>query len=745
MSIIVGKFIKASEEYNTFEKSVPAPYIRKSFVCDSETSGKITIACCGFYELFVNGKKYTKGFLAPYISNTDDFVYCDEYEVQLDKGENVIAFILGNGLQNNPGGHIWDFDKASFRSAPAVAVSVVSQNGQTLMSDTTFKVHASPIVSDDYRFGENYDATCEISGWNEKGFDDSAWENAIEAKEPKGELKLCTASPIVKEREIKPVSITKTSDGYIYDFGEVNSGVCRLKINAHHGQKIELQHVDSLLENGEISLENIWFVREFWERDRHIVHKDTYVCKGEGEEEYTPTFTYHGFRYVLVKGLEDTQATEDLLTYVILHSDIKSRGNFECSDKTVNLLQEMTRRSDISNFHYFPTDCPHREKNGWTADAALSCEQMLLNFSPEKEYIEWLYNICKAQNNKGALPGIVPTAGWGFEWGNGPAWDCALVYLPYFTYVYRGQCDMIKIAMPSIIKYLNYLITRRDEKGLLHIGLGDWCHVSRPSPKAPLEVTDSIISMDIAAKSAILFDAIGEKGNADFARKFAKEMRDAIRENLVDFDTMTVSGSCQSCQAMGIFYNVFEESEKEKAFLRLLDFIKEADNHMDVGVLGGRVIFHVLSRFGYSDLAFEMITSPTYPSYYNWIERGATTLWENFEPESVNSTNHHFWGDISGWFIKCLAGIKINPSIADISCVEISPSFVEKLDSASAYHDSVFGRISSKWERVDGKIILDVEIPEKMTATSKLENGFAFENGESERTLVTGKYTIICK
>lgn len=740
------QFIKATEEFNTFEKAVSAPYIRKSFLCEDDAKGKIKIAVCGFYELYLNGQKITKGFLAPYISNTDDYIYYDEYDVSLEKGENVIALILGNGFQNNPGGYIWNFDKASFRSAPMVAITIdgVDKSGNIikLQTDETFKCFPSPIVSDDYRFGEIYDANLEISNWNKQGFDDLHWDNVILTSPPKGELKLCEAEPIIKETEIKAVEIFKEDDGYIYDFGISNAGVCRLCISGKKGQKIEMQHTDILID-GKFQVANIWFVRDLWDRDKDIVHKDVYICKGREKEEYMPTFTYHGFRYVKVKGITPKQATKDLLTYVVLHSDLQSRGGFSCSDQTVNKLQEMTRRSDISNFHYFPTDCPQREKNGWTADAAISCEQMLLNFNPEKSYREWMNNVRKSQNEAGALPGIIPTAGWGFEWGNGPAWDCVLVYLPYYTYVYRGETVMIEENAEAFIKYLKYLETKKDEKGLLHIGLGDWCHLDRETPKAPLEVTDSIISMDIANKTAFMFDITGEYEKRDFAKDFAQNIRKAIRENLIDFSTKTVNGSCQSCQAMGLYYGVFEPDEEKEAFEILLKFIHDADDHMDVGVLGGRVIFHILSKFGYSDLAFKMITRPDYPSYGNWIKRGATTLWEDFSPDFVGSPNHHFWGDISAWFIKCIAGIKYNETGYNLNDVSIEPCFISALNNAEGYYLSPFGKIVSSWKRENENIRLSLKIPDGLNATIKLRGGYVFEDGNTTMLAKSGVYTAI--
>ncbi len=739
------KFIKATLGYNTLEQPVAAPYIRKSFVSDRETAATLRIACCGFYRLFFNGKEITKGYFAPYIANPNLYVYYDEYEVQLDRGENVVAMLLGNGFQNDPCGYIWEFDKADFRSAPLVAASIWNEDGTCILtSDQSFRTAPSAIVSDAYRFGEAYDANLEIAGWCEKGFDDSGWDPVIEVPAPAGERKRCEAEPIIAEKEMKPVAILRDGDGYIYDFGECNAGLCRLRIQGEKGQRITLQHADQL-KNGTLALENMWFPGGDWQRDQHIIHKDTYTCRGGAEETYMPSFTYHGFRYVKVRGITPEQATEELLTYVVLHSDIPSRGGFTCSDPVVNRLQEITRRSDTSNFHYFPTDCPHREKNGWTADAALSCEQLLLNFTPENSYREWMRNVCKSQNEAGAMPGIIPTGGWGFEIYNGPAWDCVLAVIPYYVYLYRGQTEIIEESADAMAKYLRYLVTRRDDKGLIAFGLGDWCHVGDISPKAPLILTDSIMAMDIAEKAAFLFDAIGRTEDREFAKQFARDMKKSIRDNLIDFTQMTARGNCQSSQAMCLFYRVFNEEERHAAFAKLLQYIDKADGHMDVGVLGGRVLFYVLSEFGYSNLALNMITRPDYPSYGNWLERGATTLWENFNPNSVLSTNHHFWGFISGWFITNLAGIRFNPGRNNILQTEIRPEFVEKLDFAEGYYTAPAGEVFSRWERVGDRIRLTVRVPDAMYAEAVLPAGYCFDSGDATANIHTGTYWVYPK
>ena len=738
-----NRFIKATECFNTFEAPVPAYYFRRTFVWEGNGTARLTIAACGFYELYFNGKRITRGFLSPYISNPNDYVYYDVYDLAPDAGENVIALVLGNGFQNNPGGHVWNFDQADFRSAPMFALQLESDEGIFLESNPDFKIAPSPVRSDDYRFGEHYDANYEIDGWNQKGFDDSSWSPALRAAAPKGELQQSDVAPIIKECELAPVAITPCGNGYLYDFGISHAGVCRLQINGTKGQVIRLRHADALAD-GDLDLAQIWFpAKPQWDRDKTLVHMDSYTCKGGETEVYEPSFTYHGFRYVKVEGITAQQATPSLLTFLVYHTQLDTRGDFSCSDPVTETLQKITRRSITANFHHFPTDCPQREKNGWTADAALTCEAALLNFNPERNYRQWLRNIRKAQRPDGSLPGIIPTTGWGFHWGNGPAWDCVLAQLPYYTYLYRGQTEMITESAQAFLSYLRYLRTRVDEQGLLHIGLGDWCHVTISKPKAPLALTDTVTAMDTAGKMAVMFDAVGMHEEAAFARKEAAQYKTAARAHLIDPATMTAAGECQTSQAMCLHYGVFEKSEEPAAFDRLLDMIHAQDDHIDVGVLGGRVLFHVLTRFGHSDLAFKMITREDYPSYGNWLARGATTLWENFLPDSVFSMNHHFWGDISAWFIKCLAGIQLNPDCHDVNTLRIAPAFVRSLDCASGYHLAPAGRICVSWQREGSDILLTLEIPENMQAVCALPDGFRFESGETFQTVLSGCYRIL--
>ena len=458
---------------------------------------------------------------------------------------------------------------------------------------------------------------------------------------------------------------------------------------------------------------------------KYYAQRDIYICKG-GDEVFVPDFTYHGYRYCLVVGLEDSEATAETLTCLRANSAVEEKGGFSCSDKTLNKLQSMVRNSDLSNFYYFPTDCPHREKNGWTGDAALSSEHMLLNLGVENSYIEWLRNIRKTQREDGALPGIIPTGGWGYEWGNGPVWDSALTFIPFYTYKYRGDKRILEENAASILRYVNYISQKQNKKGLVAFGLGDWLHPNRDAgnPKCPLVVTGSITSLAICGMAAFIFNELGMTAQRDFAHDIYCRLRTAIRAYLVDFKRMTVLGDTQTGLAMAIYFPVFEDYEKPRAVKRLVKLIEENNGLLDTGMVGGRYIFHALSDNGYADLAYRMIVGPEFPSYGFWIEKGATSLWESFYPEHLDSLNHHVWGDVSAWFIKAVAGIRINPKCDDTSNLEIRPSFIEGLTSAQAWHASVNGKVSSEWRKDGDTVTVKGSIPQGSYGTLFLPDGW---------------------
>ena len=726
-----NKFVCEDTEYSTYEKHIPAPIFRKRFTLDQKAdTAEITICGLGFYDLYINGTKITKGFLAPYISNTDHYTYFDNYNIAqyLNVGENVIGIMLGDGFLVGKT-RTWDFKDNVMNSAPMLALKTEIKCGdeEIAFEADEFVCKKGPILFNDERSGVFYDARLWEDGWNDIGFIENGWHKPIQAVRPRGVAKQCTAEPIKVYREIKPVSITKgemqpygwlhtsipvlqtvekaakLTGGYIYDFGENNSGIYRLKIKGECGQKISLQCAEQL-NNGKLDYDNIYFYPDGYSQ------RDIYYLKGDGEEIFEPMFTYHGYRYIYVSGITEEQATTDLLTYLVMSSDLEERGTFECSDDMVNAIYQMGRRSDISNFFYFPNDCPHREKNGWTGDASMSAEHMIMTIGAENSWREWLNNIRAAQKEDGMLPGIVPTDKWGYEWGNGPAWDSVLFNLPYFAYKFRNDTQIIEENAAAMLRYLEYISKKRDERGIVECGLGDWVPVGKGADEydSALGFTDSVMVLDMCRKASVMFNAVGLNLHKKFADTLANEMLTAIRNEYVDFDTYVVRNRCQTSQAMAIYYDVFYDDEKKKGFEVLKDIVKEDNYSFTCGFLGIRVLFHVLAQFGEAETAYHMITKKEYPSYGHWVEKGETTFLEHFmeyDEYYHESKNHHFLGDVVNWFMSTIGGLKVESH----NFVKVSPCYLKEIDWCRTTHKLPNGEIEIYWERKDdGEIDLKV-------------------------------------
>lgn len=770
------KFICATYDVCYFDHHVPSPYLRRTFdLSFVPEEAEITICGLGFYELWVNGKNVTKGPLAPYISNPNDVLYYDRYDLagELVAGKNVIGIQLGNGFRNAFGGFVWDFDKSASRGPVAVALSLTAKKGEetfAMEADEQFRTHPSPITFDDERMGCHYDARLEIDGWCGSDFDDSDWKAALPCQTPAGVPKLCEADPIAVSDVIHPISVTHydalpfaydsnkndaaplaqtvRENVYVYDFGVNTAGIAVLKISGEPGQKITIRHAEHLQKEG-FSINTVSFMRpETIDRYIEYGQKDVYILRGGAEEIFVPKFKYDGFRYAYVEGLLPHQATKDALTLYEMHSDVAPRAEFSSSCDTLNKLFEFGRRSDLANFYYFPTDCPHREKNGWTGDASVSAEHMLLNLHVEKSLREWLVNIRAAQRLDGALPGIVPTGGWGFDWGNGPVWDSVCVNLPYEIYRFTGDDTIIRENATLILRYLQYAMTRRDERGLVAFGLGDWVDPNQlinGKIAAPLWVTDSATICDMAKKAAFLFSAVGMQYESDYAAHVAADMRRAFRTHLIDFETMTVSGDCQTSQAIAIEVGFFEEDELDAARARLVEIIHRDGDVNACGMVGLRYIMHALIHAGEVDLCYRFMTAEDRTCYGAWVKHGATSLLENFPFEdgtAICSQNHHFLGDITSVMIQDLVGLRPNPDLVGTDTFRLTPVFPTALENACATFSVDRGIMRANWQKVGGRVKYSVEIPDGMHGTILTPKGYRLL-GSQPAMLGGGKWEFL--
>lgn len=706
-------FICAGKVYNDRKKYVAAPVFRKIFDWEYGAQAKLEIGVVGFYRLFLNGKELTKGWFAPYVSNPDQYVYYDEYEIgqYLKRKENILCVLLGNGFGNSIDFNVWDFEKAAFRGAPKLYLGLYAKEKRVLTSDESFEVSDSAIIFDDLRAGERYDARLE-EDFNSPAYQGRNRRSAIVADTPKGKYKKSEAQVIKEFQRLRPVSIRKSKRGYIYDFGVNDAGVYKLRINAKAGQTIHM-FFGEVLQDGELDRNNISFPPR---TDLEYIQHDVYVCK-DGEQEYIPSFTYHGYRYVCIEGLDERQATKDTLTFIVLHSDIPQIGKFSCSHETINKIQECILRSDLSNFYYFPTDCPHREKNGWSDDAGISAEQINYNFDAYDSYRVWFENIRASQKADGQLPGIIPTSGWGYHWGNGPLSDIFIFELPYQIYRFTGKKEIIQENSDMMLRYIDYMYTKIREDGLVGYGLEDWCEAGNDEKHkcaTPLEVTDTLLCVAILRLATKLLQTIDRTERLAEFKEVEERLLASFKRSFIQ-EKGWVSCKSQTGQAMAIALGVFEGEEEKLAYRNLLTILKNYGNRMHIGVTGSKFLFDVLSDHGDAELAFHLIADPAWPSYGYLISMGATTLWETFQhfkfvngeykpigEKRIVSLNHHFWGSVSAWFYRVLAGL----NVVSAEEIFIHPQIVKFLSFAEAEFGREGRKIFTRWERKGEDVML---------------------------------------
>lgn len=704
---------------------LPSPLFRKSFDTNGEiVAARASICGLGYFEMTLNGTRVGDHVLDPIVTQYDDHVGYVTHDVTdlLTNGRNALGVMLGNGWYNTHTREVWHFDKASWRDYPKLLlqldISYADGRKESIVSDSSWRVTDGPIRFDGLRNGETYDAREEKIGWDSAGYDDAEWQRAMVVAGPGGALFSQQAPPCRVVRNMEAKSWNEVKPGvWVFDFGQNMTGWTHLTVSGPAGTEVVLRYAERVLENGEVDQKHIsCFIKE------GDFQTDRYVLKGGGEETYHTHFTYHGFQWVEVQGLP-APPTAGTLQARVIQSDFAPAGRFECSDGTLNQLQKLTQWSYVSNFTGIPTDCPHREKNGWTGDAQLACETGLLNYDAANAYAHWLGTIADAQRSSGQLPGIVPTGGWGYNWGNGPAWDSAFIVIPWQMYRYRGDKGILAKHYDGMKRYVHFAYSLADE-GLIKYGLGDWCP-PEADKTAPRDLcTTAILFEDcrILAKTARL---LGHEFDAKRFDSMAAMLRASWRKAYVG-EGGAVAGNEQTSLGCALYYDLLEDSEKPQAAWRLRQSLEAAGGRPTFGILGAKWVPRALSEAGHAEEAFHLITGEGYPGWAHWLSQGATTLWEEWN--GVSSHNHIMFGDISAWMYSYLGGIQPLEETPGFARFLVAPAFVEALEHATAEHDSPYGRIRSAWKRDGDFVEWEITVPGNSEAVVRVPPGYGREN-----------------
>jgi alpha-L-rhamnosidase len=696
---------------------LPAPYLRKTFTWDHMgASATLRICGLGFYELYLNGRRVGDQVLDPVVSQYDKHTRYVVHDVTdyLVEGENVVGVILGNGWYNCHTPNAWHFARASWRDYPKLLLEMSSDGDVVLCSDMSWKATTGPIVFDGLRRGETYDARKDLGDWLCTDFDDSGWASAVVVAPPGGVLEEQTMPPCKVMRTLPAADQWQVPGGdTVYDIGQNMAGWARIAVSGEAGAQLTIRYGECLGEDRSVDQKRI---------EAHVYapgnfQTDRYILSGEGTEVWEPRFTYHGFQYVQIT-IEGNAAVEKVEGRVV-HTAFDKAGEFACSNEIVNRLQTCTLWSYIGNFVGIPTDCPHREKNGWTGDAQLAAETGLWNFASASSYAQWLDTIVDTQRPSGQLPGIVPTSSWGYNWGSGPAWDSVLILIPWYIHLYTGDDSVIRKHYDAMKLYVDYCTSMADDKHIVSFGLGDWCHVDRGRIVEPAMTSTAYYYMD--ALFVFRFaEMLGRGEDMVHYGELAAAIAKSFNERFYQGDGIYAKGE-QTAMGCALYWNLVPTSEKPLVLQRLVEAIHANGDRPDFGILGAKYVPRALADNGHAELAYTLITQPEFPGWVDWLNRGANTLWESWKVAS--SRNHIMFGDISAWMYQYLAGIAPDTKTPGFKHMFIRPQPVGGLEWVKATHHSPHGPIQVAWEKHDGAFCLDLAIPSGTSATVSLPDG----------------------
>jgi alpha-L-rhamnosidase len=752
-----GSWISDSNDMNY----KPAPYFRKE-ITSTKTIKKasVYITAGGLYEFYVNGKKVGDRMLDPMITKFDSRNLYASLDITdyLKKGKNAFGILLGNGWYNHQSTAVWKFDKAIWRNRPRCLVNIKitysDNSAETIVTDETWKTADSPVVFNSIYTGEHYDSRKEINNWSKPDFDDSNWNKSIIVNSPSSNLVSQQLHPIRVVAQLKPTKVNRINDTVsVFTFPKNIAGTVRFSIkNAPSGTIFKIKHAERLYKNGRVDLSNI---------DLHYrptdntdpFQTDIFIANGNKKESFSPKFNYKGFQFVEVTSSRPFKLDNNSLLALEMHSDVPITGRINTSNEVFNKIWEATNSSYLANLFGYPTDCPQREKNGWTGDAHTNVETGLYNFDGITIYEKWLADHQDEQQADGGISNIIPNPGaFGHEFATGPDWTSTIAIIPWKIYEFYGDVSLLTKMYPNIKNYVD-LIDKRYPTGITDWGLGDWVPVKSVSSKSLTSTMYYYTDVVILAKSAKI---LGKTGDAEHYFKLAEKIKKIFNEQFFNQTTFLYCRGTQTELAGPLYWGLVPDEFKQKVADNLYKKVEETNFHLDVGLLGTKALLNALSENGYADAAFKIASQEDFPSWGYWIKNGATTLYENW-PLNVErndaSLNHIMFGEIGAWMYKGIGGIFPDENSPGFKHIILKPNFVKGLNYFESEYASSYGKIVSNWKRKDKKIVYEVTVPPNATASLYINKNSVFTssikdiNMINERTfnviqLVAGSYSF---
>jgi alpha-L-rhamnosidase len=690
-----------------------APMFRREFEAGRDVvRARLFVAGLGYFEARLNGAKVGDHRMESAWTVYDKRISYVAYDVlpQIKPGMNALGVTLGGG---------WYATKEFRRPAMTALLRLEYRDGSTqeiASEPDDWKFFAEgPVLSDSIYIGEVYDARREAPGWDEPGFDDQGWVRPLEAEPPRGVMTPQRCEPIRIVQTLAPKKITSPAPGvYVADFGQNIAGVPRLSGEAEKGDEIRIRYSEILSPDGNVNMLNL----------RAAQQSDRYIAAG-GAFSYEPRFTYHGFRYAEITGLKEPPSPGQIEALVV-RNDVQVRGSFTCSFDLINDIQRICFWTENNNLHWVPTDCPQRdERLGWLNDLTVRAEEAMYNFDLRYFYDKFLTDIRDAQGEKtGAITDTVPYTKYGGQPAD--AVCSSFLVLAWLLYMHYGDEGVLARYYDGLKAWTEYLARQRENGIVAYSYYGDWASpiteslkgsygsgaVSGTTPGRLMSTGFLLMNARLMGQMA---EALGKPEDRARYEALENETLEALNREYLDRERGQYATGSQAASAFMLYLNAVPDDARAGVVDSLVRDIRARGVHLSTGNLCTRYIFEVLCDNGQEDLAFELATQRSYPSWGYMLSRGATTTWERWEyvdsgeQLGMASHDHPMYATISAWFYRYLAGIQ--PLEPGFDRFLVRPFMPQGLDSASARLQTAKGEISSQWTRNGSGATVRINVP----------------------------------
>ncbi len=713
--LLAGTNFKAKWVTHPFSAEETAcPVFVKEIALEKKVKrARIYATALGVYEIRLDGKKVGNAFFAPGWTNYKKRLQYQTYDAtelfgEKDSGKHVLEITVGNGWYKGILGFTCTPCNYGDKAALLAQLHVTYDDGteEVFATGDDWRVKTGPVRYSELYMGETIDST-----WKSE---DAAAVEPFSYPMEQIVSQECEPVRITKRIAAKGLIVTPKGEK-VLDFGQNMAGFVEVRVQAKPGQKITVRHAETLDKDGNFYPDTL----------RQAKSVDTYICDGTAQT-FLPHFTFHGFRYICVEGLDEVNPAD--FTACALHTDMRETGSFACSNAMVNQLQSNIQWGQRSNFLDIPTDCPQRdERLGWTGDAQVFCRTASYNMETALFFSKWLHDLRSEQTEEFGPPHVVPNILSDQE--AAAAWSDAATVIPWTVYQVFGDKRVLADQYESMKGYVDYITAHCGANSLWQTGYqyGDWLALDKEESADRTGATDKYLvanayyaySADLVRRAA---EVLGYEEDAAKYGQLHRKIKELFDEEYITCTGRMVSETQTGC-VLALHFDLAQEKYRARIAKSLETNIANHKNHLSTGFVGTPYLCHVLSENGMHDLAGTIFLKEDYPSWLYAVKKGATTIWErwnsvlpdgSFDESGMNSLNHYAYGSIGDWMYEKLAGI--NPAKPGYREIRIQPAFIRGITSVDASFDSVYGTIRSAWSCENGKITVDVTIPANTTA-----------------------------